>query len=152
MPPLYLDHKELVTNRAEFLAQDDWMYAETYFSLVSETHYFERDEEHGIFFSEKVFKPISFKHPFLLIAPVGSLAALKSIGYKTFAPFINEDYDKIKNDVKRMEAIIQETKRLDALEGDELSEWLHQCKKICEYNFNVLYNKDKYDFAHKVNY
>ena len=51
-----------------------------------------------------------------------------------------------------MEAIIKETKRLDALEGDELTEWLHQCKKICDYNFNVLYKKDKYDFAHKVNY
>ena len=152
MPPMYLDHKELVTNRAEFLAQDDWMYADTYFSLVSETHYFERDEEHGIFFSEKVFKPISFRHPFILIAPCGSLAALKSIGYKGFAPYINEDYDKIKNDVNRMEAIIKETKRLDALEGDELTEWLHQCKKICDYNFNVLYKKDKYDFAHKVNY
>ena len=152
MPPLYLDHKELVTNRAEFLAQDDWMYAETYFSLVSETHYFERDEEHGIFFSEKVFKPISFRHPFILIAPCGSLAALKSIGYKTFAPYINEDYDKIQNDVERMVAIIEETKRLDALQGDDLVEWLHQCKKICDYNFKVLYNKDRYDFAHKVNY
>ncbi len=152
MPPLYLDHKELVTNRAEFLAEDDWMYAETYFSLVSETHYFERDEEHGIFFSEKVFKPISFKHPFILIAPAGSLSALKSIGYKGFAPYINEDYDKETDDIKRMQMIVEETKRLDSLNGEDLIEWLHQCSKICEHNFNVLRNKQPYDFAHKVNY
>ena len=152
MPPLYLDHKELITNRADMTAQDDWMYAETYFSLVSETHYFKRDDEHGIFFSEKVFKPISFKHPFILIAPQGSIAALKSIGYKSFAPYINESYDKELDDIKRIEMIIQETKRLDALEGNELFEWLHECTKICEYNFQVLRKKKPYDFAHKVNY
>lgn len=152
MPPMYLDHKELVTNRAEFVADDDWMYAETYFSLVSETHYFERDDEHGIFFSEKVFKPISFKHPFILIAPRGSVAALKSIGYKTFAPYINESYDAEQNDIKRMQMIIEETKRLDALEGDELYEWLHEVKQICEHNYWVLRKKKQYQFAHKVNY
>ena len=31
------------------------MYAKTYFSLVSETHYFDDGEEH-VFFSEKLFK------------------------------------------------------------------------------------------------
>lgn len=152
MPPLYLDHKELVTNRAEFIAEDDWMYAETYFSLVSETHYFKHDEENGIFFSEKVFKPISFKHPFILIAPQGSMAALRSIGYKSFEPYIDESYDKERDDVKRMQMIIEETRRLDSLNGDALCEWLHQCKKICEWNFDVLRKKQKYDFAHKVNY
>ena len=30
MPPKYIDHKELVTNRADFIESDDWMYAETY--------------------------------------------------------------------------------------------------------------------------
>lgn len=152
MPPMYLDHKELVTNRAEFIADDDWMYAETYFSLVSETHYFEQDDEHGIFFSEKIFKPISFRHPFLLIAPHGSLAALKSIGYKTFEPYIDESYDKEQHDVKRMKKIIAETKRLDALQGNELSDWIKGVSKICEDNYNILRNKSEYQFAHRVNY
>ena len=152
MPPKYIDHKELVTNRAEFIATDDWMYAETYFSLVSETHYFESDDEHGIFFSEKVFKPISFKHPFILIAPCGSMSALKSIGYKSFAPYINESYDAEQDDIKRMQMIIEETKRLDALQGEELYTWLDNVKEICEDNYKILTSKHKYDFAHKVNY
>ena len=152
MEPLYLDHKELITNRAEFIAEDDWMYAESYFSLVSETHYFKFDDEHGIFFSEKVFKPISFRHPFILIAPEGSLAALKSIGYKTFAPYINESYDAEQNDFKRMEMIIEETKRLDALEGDALYEWIDNVSAICEHNYWVLRKKSRYQFAHRINY
>lgn len=152
MPPKYIDHKELVTNRADFIESDDWMYAETYFSLVSETHYLQGDDEHGIFFSEKIFKPISFKHPFILIAPCGSLSALKSIGYKTFAPYINESYDAEQDDIKRMQMIIEETKRLDSLEGDALYEWIDNVKEICEKNFNILMKKGRYDFAHKVNY
>jgi len=152
LPPRYIDHQELVTNRAEFFETDDWMYSDTYFSLVSETHYLQSDDEHGIFFSEKIFKPISFKHPFILIAPCGSLSALKSIGYKTFAPYINESYDAEQDDIKRMQMIIEETKRLDSLEGDALYEWIDNVKEICEKNFNILMKKDRYDFAHKVNY
>jgi len=152
LPPRYIDHQELVTNRAEFFETDDWMYSDTYFSLVSETHYLQSDDEHGIFFSEKIFKPISFKHPFILIAPCGSLSALKSIGYKTFAPYINESYDAEQDDIKRMQMIIEETKRLDSLEGDALYEWIDNVKEICEKNFNILMKKGRYDFAHKVNY
>ena len=47
MKPMYLDTEELVTNRARASSRD-WMYARTYFSLVSETHYFKDGEEHGI--------------------------------------------------------------------------------------------------------
>ena len=152
MKPLYLDTEELVTNRARASSRDSWMYAKTYFSLVSETHYFDDGEEHGVFFSEKLFKPIMFKHPFILIAPKGSLAATRSLGYKTFREhgLINEDYDNESNDVKRMLMIIKETKRLCNLQGNELKEWLHKAEEICEYNFNLLWSKT--DFYHRLNY
>ena len=82
-------------------------------------------QEHSVFFSEKVFKPIAFKHPFILIAPPGSLSALKSLGYKTFSGLINESYDQERDDdVKRLIAILEETKRLDLLKGQELTDWL----------------------------
>lgn len=142
MPPRYLDTDELVTNRAKIEGNEGWMYADTYFSLVSETHFFDHMPEHSVFFSEKVFKPIAFKHPFILIAPPGSLTALKSLGYKTFSGLINEDYDKERHDVKRMLMILKETKRLDALGGAELSDWLAQAKEICEYNYALLRTKD----------
>lgn len=142
MPPRYLDTDELVTNRAKMEGTEGWMYANTYFSLVSETHYFDHMQEHSVFFSEKVFKPIAFKHPFILIAPPGSLSALKSLGYKTFSGLINESYDQERNDVKRLIAILEETKRLDLLKGQELTDWLAQAKEICEYNYALLRTKD----------
>lgn len=141
MPPLYLDTEELVTNRAKFSHRNGWMYSSTYFSLVSETHYFKDEDTYDIFFSEKVFKPIAFKHPFILIAPHRSLSALKSLGYKTFDGLIDESYDSEPDDVKRMKMVLEETRRLDSLSGAELSNWLSKAKEICEYNYNVLYNK-----------
>jgi hypothetical protein len=142
MPPRYIDTDELVTNRARMEGTEGPMYANTYFSLVSETHYFEYQPEHSVFFSEKVFKPIAFKHPFILIAPPFSLAALKSLGYKTFPGLIDESYDTEKNDIKRMLKILEETRRLDSLNGAELSDWLAQAKEICEYNYTLLRTKD----------
>ena len=144
MPPMYLDTKELVTNRAKFSSRNSWMYANTYFSLVSETHYFSDEEVYDIFFSEKVFKPIAFKHPFILIAPHRSLAALRSLGYKTFTGLIDESYDNETNDITRLKMILEETKRLDSLQGQELSDWLSSAKEICEYNYDVLYNKKEW--------
>ena len=152
MKPMYLDTEELVTNRARASSRDSWMYARTYFSLVSETHYFKDGEEHGIFFSEKLFKPIMFKHPFILIAPRGSLAATRSLGYKTFRELdlIDESYDNEEDDIKRMLMIIKETERLSNLNGEALDDWLRKAQAICEYNFNLLWSKQ--NFYHKLNY
>ena len=152
MKPMYLDTEELVTNRARASSRDSWMYARTYFSLVSETHYFKDGEEHGIFFSEKLFKPIMFKHPFILIAPRGSLAATRSLGYKTFRELdlIDESYDNEEDDIKRMLMIIKETERLSNVNGEALDDWLRKAQSICEYNFNLLWSKQ--NFYHKLNY
>ena len=79
-----------------------------------------------------------------MIAPPGSLSALKSLGYKTFSGLINETYDQERDDVKRLIAILEETKRLDLLKGQELTDWLGKAKEICEYNYALLRTKDRW--------
>ena len=152
LPPLYLDTEDLVTNRAMLSDETGYLYENTYFSLVAETNFYTCHEgfETSRFLSEKAFKPIVFKHPFLFISTPGILGALKQIGYKTFDPVINESYDHIENDGDRMLAILDETERLCRLDEKQLSEYLTTCKDICDYNYNLFMNKKQ--FTHKLNY
>lgn len=154
-PDLYLDNPDLVTNRADPTKDTDLYYSDTYFSVVSETNFYTSlpGFESGRFFSEKTFKPIIYKHPFILLSPPHSLDKLREIKYKTFSPYINEDYDIEPNDFKRMLMIVEEVKRLCRLQGPELVDFLEAVRPICEYNFELLKSKNvKVDFVQRLNY
>lgn len=118
----------------------------SYFSLVTETFYFPKKQwatvdETPIFFTEKIFKPISINHPFIIVSRPYSLRWLKHIGYKTFHPYINESYDNIESDSERLWAIINEVNRLCKMTDSEWIEWQHNIKSIVEYNSNYFLNK-----------
>ena len=144
-PDLYLDTQDLVTNRAMHENSIDGYYLQTMFSVVAETTY----HENVVFFSEKTFKTIAMKHPFILVTSPNSLKHLREIGYKTFHPMIDESYDKIIDPGDRMIAIVNEIERICNLEGPALEEWLKSVKTVTDYNFNVL--KNKKDLRIKMN-
>ena len=125
-------------------------YTDTYFSVITETSFpfFKvcdvEDTEMGRILSEKTFKAIGMKHPFIIVSNPHVLELLQEIGYKTFHPLIDETYDKVTDPVIRMCMIVNETKKLCELEGDELTHFLTEAKKICDYNYNVLLNKTNF--------
>lgn len=152
MPNLYIDTNDLVTNRAILESSTDYLYENTYFSVVSETNYYTSDRfEDGLPYysyhgfgrhlTEKVFKTIANKHPALLVSPPHSLIKLRELGYKTFSPWIDESYDLELNDSKRMLKVIAEIKRLCELSPDMLSDFLTNVKPICDYNQQILLNQ-----------
>lgn len=154
LPDMYLDTDDLITNRALITSDTDKYYSETYFSVVSETNFYTsiKDFEPGRFFSEKTFKPIFYKHPFILVGPTRSLDLLRELKYKTFSPYINETYDIEPNDFKRMLMIVDEIERLSNLKGKELEEFINNVKPICEYNFECLRQKKiETDFVKELN-
>ena len=110
-------------------------YFRTYFSVVSEVNFYETA---SIQHTEKTFNPITQKHPFILVSAPYSLAVLKDIGYKTFAPFIDESYDTELNNDKRLLKIASEIERLCNLTDSQLQVFLAGVKDICQYNFNNL--------------
>ena len=137
LPEMYLDTKDLVTNRAIHEESINEYYKETYFSLISETTY----HENIPFFSEKVFKAMAMGHPFLLVTAPRSLQYLKKLGYKTFHPLIDETYDTIDDPGKRMMAIVKEVERLCKLDKAQLKEWLAKIRPIANDNYTRLKNK-----------
>ena len=82
MGDLYLDKPDLTINQAsaEITPEINKLYEDTYFSVISETIYFTkyRDWEDSAFLSEKTFKAILFKHPFILVATPNTLKYLKA--------------------------------------------------------------------------
>ena len=127
-------------------------YTDTYFSVITETSFPDyklgnvSETEVGRILSEKTFKAIGMKHPFIIVSNPHVLELLQEIGYKTFHPLIDETYDKVTDPVIRMCMIVNETKKLCELEGDELTHFLTEAKKICDYNYNVLLNKTNFHY------
>ena len=148
MDPMYLDTGDLVTNRAEHQVSINDYYHQTYFSVINETTYHE-----GVpFLSEKIFKAVGLGHPFIMVTAPNSLQYLKELGYRTYAPYINEEYDGILDDGDRMLAIVEEIERLTKMDQTELSKWLDGVKSIAQYNRNILVNKQYKDLIRNMNY
>ena len=145
MPPLLLDTTELHTNRAVLEPTTDPYYADSYFSLVSETTFYTKYfYQNSRFITEKTYKPIAMKHPFVLITIPGSLEVLKFLGYKTFSPWIDESYDAEPDDNRRLLMVMDEVERLSNLSDEQLAEFITETNKICEYNYNLLKNRTKF--------
>lgn len=149
--PLKLNMTSIRQNPLGLLDTDIYYHNNSYFSIVTETLFYTSEEEKdcnyyhtasdtldSYFFTEKVFRPIGLKHPFILMSRYRSLAKLKEFGFKTFHPFINEHYDEILCGHTRMTAIKDEVMRLCNFTVDEWKEWQHNVKDIVEHNFNVL--------------
>lgn len=150
MQPLYLDTSELHTNRAELENTTDIFYANSYFSLVSETTYYQKHHNQSSrFITEKTFKPIAMKHPFLLLTIPKSLEVLKFLGYKTFSPWIDESYDNEMEDNTRMLMILDEVERLSNMSDSEVAQFIEETNHISEYNFNLLRSKNKFLYEMK---
>jgi len=104
-------------------------------SLVSEASFAERT----CFISEKTFKPIAARHPFILYGNKHSLKYIQELGYKTFDGFIDESYDEL-DTWERLEAIIKQIQIIKNMTYDKKLEWFESMRYILDYNFKVLKN------------
>lgn len=150
MPNLYLDTMDLVTNRAEQTDSTNLYYSDSYFSVITETTYHTDSGHDGVpFLSEKVFKAVAMKHPFILVTAPNTLRYLKKLGYKTFSSIIDESYDTELNDAARIIKIADEIQRLCNLSETELDSFLESARQICSYNHKIL--KYQRNTIHRMN-
>lgn len=104
-------------------------------NLVTETVFY----ENKVHLTEKTFKPIIAKMPFILMAGAGNLAYLRKYGFKTFGDFWDEGYDSISNNVDRFNAVIDILKYLSELPHSRLVEMREEMRDILEYNYNHFF-------------
>jgi hypothetical protein len=93
--------------------------------------------------TEKIFKPIVSKQPFMLLAAPGNLEYLRSYGFKTFDGIIDESYDKIEDNDARIDAVVAQMKWYCNLSQEEKSRVIERLAPIVEYNFQHFYGKFK---------
>lgn len=88
--------------------------------------------------TEKTWKAISVKKPFIIYGVLGSLQWLHTRGYKTFHPYINEDYDLEQDPIRRKDMIIREMTRISNLADDELAQLIENCTPTIEHNHKLF--------------
>jgi hypothetical protein len=131
-------------------------YDKSYFSVVSNTHFFAVDEP-AITLNEKEYKPILARHPFILIASPGTLALLKTLGFKTFDQWFDESYDTEINESIRMLKIINEIDRLCKIDNATWDTMIVEMAPVIEHNYNWIVNHTNdiifsTDFKHILEY
>jgi hypothetical protein len=107
--------------------------------VVTETIYFDSK----LHLTEKIFKPIVSRRPFILAAAPGNLAYLKSYGFRTFDQWIDESYDEETDHYVRIEKITAEIARLCAMSPATLKQIHKEMQEVLEYNFNHFYTTFK---------
>jgi hypothetical protein len=88
------------TERNNHAVTQSKYHANSYCNIVMETH-FDADQSGGTFLTEKTFKPIKHGQMFFVAGPVGSLQALRNLGYRTFDSVLDNSYDRIENNTQR---------------------------------------------------
>jgi hypothetical protein len=102
--------------------------------VVTETVYF----DNSLHLTEKIFKPIVSKRPFILVGAPGNLAYLKRYGFKTFDQWIDESYDQESNPTLRTNMIAEQ---LYKLKHKSVAEQHEQMQEVLEYNHQHFYGK-----------
>jgi hypothetical protein len=89
--------------------------------------------------TEKTFKAIALEMPFVLVAPAHSLEYLRSYGFKTFAPLIDESYDLIADPVLRIERVTAVLLEIQARSAAAKIALHQQLLPTVEHNWNHFY-------------
>ena len=100
--------------------------------------YLNDDVVNYTFITEKTYRNIHYKKPFIIMGQHHSLATLHKLGYKTFSTLIDESYDNLTDTKERCKAVIKELEKLKAMSRSEWSNLIENCKPIVEHNYNNL--------------
>lgn len=102
-------------------------YADTYFSLVTETII---DYPYS-FRTEKIAKPLAIGHPWIAATSRGFYRDLRNLGFRSFDGIVDESFDLIDNPQDRMDRIFEIVRDLC---GQDLGAFLAAAKPMCKYN------------------
>lgn len=122
----------------------DAYYEQSMFSVITESEYMRK----GIRFTEKTYRPIILKHPFLMVGQVGMLRELRSMGFETFGKWFDESYDEIEDGSWRVRCVVEEMSRLSALDIETKRSMLRDMMPVLEHNRNVIAS-DPYGFIYR---
>ena len=111
-------------------------YNDTACSIVSETN----DNDHDVFMTEKIWKPIIAQQFFIVHGNYLYLQKLRELGFKTFNNYFEEAYDLDRDPDVRINTIVDVCDRLRDAPWQDL---YLQSKALRQYNFDHFFNQEK---------
>ena len=123
-----------INSSAEICVDELTPWSTSFLHVVSETVWQEK-----IHFTEKVFKPVVLHQPFVVLQAPGSLAYLRSYGFKTFGDWWDESYDTIEDPKERMQAIADIVNSIGLKSLEELETMRMEMASVLEHNFSHFY-------------
>lgn len=133
--PLRIDSNEDIPNGSQSLSAVPQC-MESFLHIVTETCYWETK----CHLTEKIFKPIVSRMPFVLLGCANNLAYLKEYGFKTFDAWWDESYDTIEDPIKRLQAVVKIIKDISNLSNEELENMLVSMQSVLDHNYNLFYS------------
>jgi hypothetical protein len=94
---------------------DPQFYRNSAISVVTES---EMSSKGLLRLTEKTFKPLGMFHVVIVCGNKGALGALRDMGFRSFAPLIDESYDLIDDGPERLKAVHAEVAKLAAMSDD----------------------------------
>lgn len=149
--PMFLTKK--FDEKQWFKKGDTDIFNESRFNIVQETIFFSKEDVNStdnfnyiesIFITEKTWRSMAFSIPFVLLTRPHALKHIREYGYKTFHPYIDESYDEIEDDEKRMLAVLNEVERLCNITDKEWSDIHDKLLPVLKHNFDKIYNAQSF--------
>lgn len=107
---------------------------ESFCYLVTETCFWERKDH----LTEKIFKPIISRMPFVLAGPAHNLRYLREYGFQTFSQWWDESYDGIEDPVQRLSAIGNTMAQICDHSLEQLQDMLMEMIPVLEHNYQLF--------------
>lgn len=115
-------------------------YDQTYFSLISETSFLRLDGPDklvpNLLLSEKIFKPMAFRHPFIVWGQPKVLVKLRELGFETYDNLFDESYDLEPDNDIRLDKLVANIPTIKNVAYDKLT-----LDKL-QHNYELFYNED----------
>lgn len=112
-------------------------YADVFVDIVNESRFAQPTAN----YSEKVYRPMFYKKPFVLVAPPHTLHYLKEQGFQTFGDFWDESYDALEDHESRLFAIFDIIDQINNMSISDLKIIYNRMLPILEHNRKTLLEK-----------
>ena len=109
-------------------------YQNSLVSLITETNF----DQNEVTLTEKSFKPLKEKHPFIIAGVNGALKAMRELGFETFSEFWDEGYDHCQDPQMRVRMIADVLDGISKWDHNQILDFKRRVKPKLEHNFNRL--------------
>jgi len=134
--PLRIDNEGDIPNGSYIMGARQQLMS-SFLHVVTETCYWEGK----LHLTEKIFKPIVARQPFVLLGCTFNLRYLRSYGFKTFDSWWDESYDVVIDPVARLQAVVRIVREISAMSNSDLESMLQGMQHVLDYNYELFYSR-----------